>query len=77
MPQLSLYLDESSMSSLRERALREDVSISKFVGNLVRNESSTGWPAGFWDLYGAADDDSFAVPPELDFASDSPRGSWD
>lgn len=75
MPQLSLYLDESTMERLRERAASEHVSLSKFAAHCIaEDDCHSAWPAGFWELYGSIDDDSFACPDELDPALDAPRG---
>ena len=74
MPQLSLYLDEASMQQLRERARDEGVSLSKYAGAAIEQRvGSTGWPEGYWELYGSIDDESLAAPADLDFARDRPR----
>ncbi|WP_165054207.1 MULTISPECIES: antitoxin [unclassified Adlercreutzia] len=71
MPQLSLYLDEPTMASLRESSALADLSLSKYVSNLVRDHRENGgWPAGYWDVYGALRDDTFTVPPDVDPALD-------
>lgn len=73
MPQLSLYLDEVTMGGLRDRAKQNDVSLSKYVRSLLRQDTTSKWPEGFFDLYGSIDDDTFVRPPELDPALDRPR----
>lgn len=73
MPQLSLYLDPSTMDFLRNRASGRNTSLSKYVSTLLREQSSSAWPNGFFDLYGALDDDTFVVPKELSFSDDTPR----
>ncbi|WP_172135691.1 antitoxin [Adlercreutzia sp. ZJ473] len=71
MPQLSLYLDEPTMASLRESSALAELSLSKYVSNLVRDHhESGGWPAGYWDVYGALEDDTFTAPPDVDPALD-------
>ena len=35
------------------------------------------WPSSFWATLGALDDPSFVVPPELDYADDAARLSFD
>ncbi|HIY82754.1 MAG TPA: antitoxin [Candidatus Rubneribacter avistercoris] len=75
MPQLSLYLDEATMGELRKRASLRNVSLSKHVAELIRNDAATGWPEGYWDLFGSVADSSFVAPSELSFAYDAPRGA--
>lgn len=66
MPQLSLYITEENLATLRKRASEEGVSLSKYTNDLIRNDADNhGWPAVFWDLYGAIDDPSFAAPEDL------------
>lgn len=73
MPQLSLYLDEASMAVLRERAERQHVSLSRYAtSRLGLREPETGWPEGYWDLFGSLRDNTFAVPEELDASLDQP-----
>lgn len=73
MPQVSLYLDEATMELLRRRAALGNASLSRYVSKLVQKDAETGWPEGFWDLFGSVDDGTFAPPPELSFALDAPR----
>ena len=63
MPQLSLYLDDATMETLRTSALGEGVSMSKYAANLIRNRAQFGgWPAGYWEsVYGCLDDDTFVI----------------
>lgn len=65
MPQVSLYLNDQAMDKLRQRAAIQGESLSKYVGSLVENDIDSGWPEGFWDLFGAVEDNAFLVPPEL------------
>ncbi len=76
MPQLSLYLDSSTMDVLRAHAARDNTSLSKYVSNMIGEYAASGWPEGFWDLYGALQDETFAEPDELDYSQDAPRSSW-
>ena len=55
------------MSTLRERAKRRNVSLSRYAVNRPSlDRLETGWPEGYWDVFGALKDDSFTVPEELD-----------
>ena len=77
MPQLSLYLDDAAMADLRERAAIERLSLSSYARELIRNHADSAWPAGFWGLYGALGDESFALPDELDASLDGPLSAFD
>lgn len=71
MPQLSLYLDEATMTRLRGNSEKARQSLSRYVGDLIRrDEAPTAWPEGYWSVYGALSDSSFQVPEELDLAAD-------
>ena len=54
MPQLSLYVDDSTMETLRISARGEGVSMSRYASNLIRNRAQSGnWPQGYWEnIYG-------------------------
>ena len=75
MPQLSLYLSNRNLATLRARAAEEGVSMSEHVNHLIeQDKQSREWPEGFWDLFGAIQDDSFIepidfLPEELDAES--------
>ena len=79
MPQVSLYVDEPLMKSLREEAASEGVSLSKHVAERLKNGSRCATPSGLPDgclekLYGClADDDSFARPEQPGFSHDASR----
>ena len=68
MPQVSLYVDDVTMKSLRSRAAAEGVSLSKHVSRRIaeaeRPRTPSGLPEGWLEgLYGClADDDSFTLP---------------
>lgn len=63
MAQLSLYMDEAAMESLREDAAKANVSISAYARSVLeeRNERKAGewvhgWPPNWFDLYGSIPD---------------------
>lgn len=64
MPQLSLYLDETTMANLRLDAERDGVSLSKYVGNLLQ-ENDSSWPPGWFDVLGSLADIDFPLPDDL------------
>ena len=66
MPQLSLYLDDSTMDLLRRGSQEAHQSMSKYVADLIRRETTgSEWPAGYFDrVCGCLTDPSFVVPEE-------------
>ena len=76
MAQLSLYLEEETMDMLKKKAVLANVSLSKYVAELIRNDAASGWPTGYGDLYGSIDDETFRKPAELSFELDGKRGAW-
>lgn len=64
MPQLSLYITDENLATLKTRAKESGVSMSKYANQLIeRDERNAGWPLGFWDLYGTLGED-FAAPDD-------------
>ena len=76
MPQLSLYLDDVEMESLRSRASGSGVSLSRYVRDVLREQPSK-WPSSFWDTYGALKDETFVVHGDEDEMFDRPMPSFD
>lgn len=71
MPQLSLYMDEPMMESLRQDASREGKTLSKFVAGVLKDRAENNrWPHGFFNLYGACDDGVLVEPPDEPFDLD-------
>jgi hypothetical protein len=73
VPQVSLYLDADTMALVQKRAEAGQRSLSRYVAELIREDVSDAWPAGYWSLYGSVSDDSFARPDQLDDTLDAPR----
>ncbi len=68
MPQLSLYIDDSTMDTLRASAQSEGVSMSKYAAGLIRKRAQFGgWPDGYWEsVYGALDDETYNIEADDD-----------
>ena len=76
MPQLSLYLDDSTMDLLKEEAKRTGQSLSKYAAQSIRaGKRAQGWPDGFMDLYGCLDS-SFKRPDQGDASLDNDPASF-
>lgn len=74
MAQVSLYLDDATMSGLRRDAEQAGKTLSKFVADALRERTeSKRWPPGFFRLYGACKDGAFEEPPDPPFDLDAPR----
>jgi hypothetical protein len=73
MGQVTLYLDEETETRLRKAAKQEGLSVSKWVGKLIRRKTSREWPQEIADFAGTWSD--FPTVDELrrDTAEDSPR----
>lgn len=76
MAQLSLYIDDETMNSMRKKAAISSLSLSKYVASLVRSDVGNGWPEGYWGLFGSIQDKTFDEPAELSFDLDGKRGSF-
>ena len=78
MPQVSLYMQQETLDTLREEAQRAQTSVSKFVSQLVDGRASQcGWPANYWEsVYGCLKDSSFQIPSELDDSLDGSLPSF-
>jgi hypothetical protein len=48
MPQLHLYLAEDLAERVRARAKARGVSVSRYLGDVVRRELGGGWPDGYF-----------------------------
>ena len=62
MPQLTLYLDEKTLTRVKQRAREAGVSQSRWVRDLIRNAMGVDWPglvreiAGSWPDAPTAED---------------------
>jgi len=73
MPQISLYIDESTLRKVEGAAARQHVSISKWVAEQIRAKVEPVFPKNFESLFGSIPDESFSRPVDLNPGSDSGR----
>ena len=73
MPQVSLYIDQSTLKRVEVAAKTERLSLSKYVSLKLRASLEDQWPDHFDELFGAIGDKSFGVEPVS--AADVPRQS--
>jgi hypothetical protein len=76
MPQISLYIDETTLKKVESAASRQHVSISKWVADQIRSKVDPVYPKGFEDLFGSVSDDGFCRPDQQSLISDSARESF-
>jgi hypothetical protein len=49
MPQLNLYVNDELAERVRKAADEADLSVSRYLAELVQREIETEWPAGFFE----------------------------
>lgn len=73
MPQISLYIDEKTLKMVENAAMRQRVSISKWVGEQIRAKVEPVYPVDYGSLFGSISDDTFIKPAVLSFETDIKR----
>lgn len=76
MAQITLYIDDSTQSRLRDAAARQQVSQSQFVAELIRRATDTTWPDEVLALAGSVPDFPQADALRAGLAEDAARPSW-
>lgn len=66
MPQLHLYVPEETAEKLRKRAAGRNLSLSRYLAQIVEAELAAGWPDGYFeDVLGSVSDPDFRRPSQL------------
>jgi len=73
MPQISLYIDESTLKKVETLAKNEHKSISKWVRLRIKNSIEKIWPENYFSLFGSVIDKKFDQPKDLKSKNDAPR----
>ncbi|MCD6584937.1 MAG: hypothetical protein J7K96_04170 [Desulfobacteraceae bacterium] len=73
MPQISLYIDEPTLKKVENAAMRQKVSISKWVAEQIRSRVDPVYPVDYESLFGSIDDDTFTAPEDVAPGSDTVR----
>jgi hypothetical protein len=73
MPQISLYIDETTLKKVEQEARREHLSISKWVFEQIKNKIEPRYPADFENLFGSINDEDFVRQDQSSFNNDSRR----
>lgn len=61
MPQISLYIDEETLSKIEKAAKKEQISISKWVGINIKRTFKSEYPENYFDLYGSVKDETMVA----------------
>ena len=72
MPQISLYIDETTLKKVEQQAKLSHVSISKWVAEQIRNKIEPRYPDDFASLYGSLEDE-LERPEQISSLIDSKR----
>jgi hypothetical protein len=71
VPHLNIYVDEPAGRLIARAAKRDSLSLSRWAREkLLAAAGAPEWPAGYRELLGSIDDDSFLVPAEDAVARD-------
>lgn len=73
MAQVTIYLDDENNQLLKQAAKEANMSVSRWLGNLIRERTTQTWPQSARDLAGAWRDEPIERP--VDLAADLPRES--
>ena len=74
MGQVTIYLDKSIETKMKEAAKSSRVSVSKWVAGIIEEKIATEWPQDIIELAGSWEDD-FPTVEELrsNLGQESPR----
>ena len=73
MPQLSIYLDEKTLRDIETAAKIEQISISKYVVQRIKDSLRHEWPQNYENLFGTIEDDTFTTTDRHSFENDMKR----
>jgi hypothetical protein len=67
MPQMHFYVNQSDADALRRKAERLGLSVSAYLAGLARVETTSGWPAGYFErIVGGWQGEPLTRPPQPD-----------
>lgn len=65
MPQLHLYVSDEIAERVRQRAEANHMSVSKYLATLVKKETGSGWPDGYFErVVGGWKGEPLTRPPQ-------------
>ena len=74
MAQLTIYIDTKTIKKIEKAAKEENVSVSKWVREILELKLNNEWPASYFSLFGSLGDSDLQEAEEMDFKSDIQRG---
>jgi hypothetical protein len=66
MPQISLDVDQVIFEKIERIAEQKKTSVSDWVEDAIKKTLGNDYPKGFFELFGAINDDTFVEPIEID-----------
>jgi hypothetical protein len=72
MGQMTIYLDDEMMETIKQAAELEDTSASRWVRDRIEQSLEDEWPGGYFDLFGSVGGD-FVRPEQPDPDNDTHR----
>lgn len=73
MAQLHCYLPDEEAESLRHRAQRAGMSVSRYLAELARKDLISNWPEGYFDrVFGGDDSAPIARDTQGEFEKRAP-----
>lgn len=73
MPQVSLYFDDKLAHTVSDLAKRDNVSVSKYVSNILYQYINDEWPAGYFESLAMLGDIDLQRPVQPSTNLDSTR----
>jgi hypothetical protein len=65
MAQLTIYLDNDTINKIEKAASDSNVSVSKWVRDKLELILENDWPASYFTVFGALDENDIDEPEEL------------
>jgi hypothetical protein len=76
MPQLYFYVPDEVADKIRQEAKAADISISRYLAELVKRQVASEWPKGFFDdVVGGWQGERLTRPPQGDYERRESLGS--
>jgi hypothetical protein len=73
MAQLTIYLDDETLKKIGRSARLEKESVSSWVKRRLVTALDTGWPVGYFDVFGSLKGTDFKRPEQVPFSKDAKR----
>lgn len=74
MTQLHCYVPEDVANRLSDKAKQVGMPVSRYLAALIRKDTETGWPEGYFEVFGGWQGEPAARSPQGEFEQ---RNGWD